>query len=338
MAEDIVAATGNARVLVAPHDLVDVPSIRFSVSTWDGPLHILVNNAGIMACPLTRTAQRWEMQFATNHMGHFALATGLHRSLAAAAGARVISVSSTGYLRSPVVFDDIHFEHRDHDPWLADGRSKTANVRFAVEATRRWADDGVFVNAVMPGVIRTNLQRYITDDRAARMLRGRVRRVACNGGRPHRAPRPPSCWPPHPCSNASAAGTSRTAQRPSPVSQEPVGGGHARHRSGGRCAAVGRLLRGAWLIVGRDRSSGHCRDHPHARTRIHSGLSAPYHDPRRGCDESCARQLSTCATDSAETDAITNRRTSFSVRAPAYVAKPAGRRLRRRPSPSSSLR
>ena len=130
-----------------------------------------------MASPLMRTPDGWEMQFATNHLGHFALATGLHDALAAAGGARVVSVSSSAHLRSPVVFDDIHFDHREYEPWAAYGQSKTANVLFAVEATKRWADDGITVNALMPGGIRTNLQRYVTEEELARM-RGRCRRPA----------------------------------------------------------------------------------------------------------------------------------------------------------------
>ncbi|MCW2640761.1 MAG: family NAD(P)-dependent oxidoreductase, partial [Dactylosporangium sp.] len=109
------------------------------------------------------------LQFATNHLGHFALATGLHPALALAGGARVVSVSSTAHLRSPVVFDDIHFRQRAYEPWAAYGQSKTANVLFAVEATRRWANDGITVNALMPGTIRTNLQRHITDADLDRM-------------------------------------------------------------------------------------------------------------------------------------------------------------------------
>jgi NAD(P)-dependent dehydrogenase (short-subunit alcohol dehydrogenase family) len=104
------------------------------------------------------------LQFATNHLGHFALATGLYPALAAADGARVVSVSSSAHLRSPVVFEDIHFNERAYDPWLAYGQSKTANVLFAVEATRRWANDRILVNALMPGGIRTNLQRYVTEE------------------------------------------------------------------------------------------------------------------------------------------------------------------------------
>jgi NAD(P)-dependent dehydrogenase (short-subunit alcohol dehydrogenase family) len=169
-AEDIVASTGNKQVLVAALDLADQASVAGFVAGWDGPLHILVNNAGVMAAPLTRTAQGWELQFATNHLGHFALATGLHEALAAGRNARVVSVSSSAHRRSPVVFEDIHFRQRPYDPWLAYGQSKTANVLFAVEATRRWAADGIAVNALMPGGIRTGLQRYVSQDELDQMV------------------------------------------------------------------------------------------------------------------------------------------------------------------------
>jgi NAD(P)-dependent dehydrogenase (short-subunit alcohol dehydrogenase family) len=168
-AEDIIATTGNKQTFVAPLDLSSQPSVLAFVSGWTGQLHILINNAGVMASPLTRTTEGWELQFATNHLGHFALATGLRPALAAAGGARVASVSSSAHLRSPVVFEDIHFTRRAYDPWLAYGQSKTANVLFAVEGARRWADDGVTVNALMPGAIRTNLQRHVTDAELDRM-------------------------------------------------------------------------------------------------------------------------------------------------------------------------
>jgi NAD(P)-dependent dehydrogenase (short-subunit alcohol dehydrogenase family) len=168
VAADITESTGNSRVLVTPLDLVDQASVAAFVAAWDGPLHILINNAGIMASPLMRTPQGWEMQFATNHLGHFALATGLHPALAAASGARIVSVSSSAHHRSPVVFDDIHFLRRPYDPWSAYGQSKTANVLFAVAATKRWGADGITANALMPGGIRTNLQRYVPEEELAR--------------------------------------------------------------------------------------------------------------------------------------------------------------------------
>jgi NAD(P)-dependent dehydrogenase (short-subunit alcohol dehydrogenase family) len=170
-AADIIASTGNKHVLVAPLDLADQGSVAAFVAGWSGPLHILVNNAGVMASPLMRTPEGWEMQFATNHFGHFALATGLHDALAAAGGARVVSVSSSAHLQSGIIFADIHFREIEYDPWLAYGQSKSANVLFGVEASRRWADDGISVNAVMPGAIRTNLQRWIDDEDLDRVRR-----------------------------------------------------------------------------------------------------------------------------------------------------------------------
>jgi NAD(P)-dependent dehydrogenase (short-subunit alcohol dehydrogenase family) len=171
-AADLIATTGNKQVHVAPLDLADRASIAAFGAGWNGPLHLLINNAGVMASPLMRTPNGWEMQFATNHLGHFALATGLHDALREAGGARVVAVSSAAHLRSAVIFDDIMFERREYEPWSAYGQSKTANVLFAVEATRRWAGDGILVNAIHPGGIRTNLQRYITEQELERMRAG----------------------------------------------------------------------------------------------------------------------------------------------------------------------
>ena len=163
-AREVAASTGSPAPRVMALDLADLSSVAAFVAAWDGPLHVLVNNAGVMACPEEHTAQGWELQLATNHLGHFALATGLHAALAAGsadgAAARVVSVSSSGHQISPVIFDDPHFAFRPYDPWLAYGQSKTANVLFAVEATRRWAADGITANALMPGAVYTNLQRH----------------------------------------------------------------------------------------------------------------------------------------------------------------------------------
>lgn len=162
VAAEIRETTGNGAVTVGALDLSDLTSVRTFVAAWTGPLDILVNNAGVMAIQeLTLSSSGHEMQFATNHLGHFALALGLHDSLAAVGSARIVSVSSGGHLRSPVVFDDIDYAFRDYDPFGAYGQSKTANVLFAVEATRRWAKEGIFVNALMPGGIATPLQRHL---------------------------------------------------------------------------------------------------------------------------------------------------------------------------------
>ena len=112
---DGIAATlpDAAPVQVGQLDLADPASVAGFVRTWSGPLHILVNNAGVMALPkLTRTPAGYEMQFATNHLGHFALTTGLRQWLVAADGARVVAVSSIGHLFGPVVFDDLHYRFR----------------------------------------------------------------------------------------------------------------------------------------------------------------------------------------------------------------------------------
>ena len=165
VAAEIRAGTGNTSVSVGALDLSDLTSVAAFVRAWTGPLDILVDNAGVMAIQeLTMSPSGNEMQFATNHLGHFALAVGLHDALADAGSARIVSVSSSGHLRSPVVFDDIDFAFRDYDPFGAYGQSKTANVLFAVEATRRWADHGITSNALMPGGILTPLQRHLPPD------------------------------------------------------------------------------------------------------------------------------------------------------------------------------
>ena len=155
-----VAAQLDGQVRVEELDLADLASVNNFVSGWRGPLHILLNNAGVMATPQGRTAQGFELQFGTNHLGHFALALGLREALASSGAGRIVSVSSSGHGNSPVVFEDLFFERRPYDPGVAYGQSKTANVLFAVEATKRWAVDGITANAVMPGGIFTNLQRH----------------------------------------------------------------------------------------------------------------------------------------------------------------------------------
>jgi NAD(P)-dependent dehydrogenase (short-subunit alcohol dehydrogenase family) len=178
VAADIRASTANDRVVVAPLELTDEASVAAFVNAWDGPLDILVNNAGVMAMQeLTFSARGHEMQFATNHLGHFALALGLHDALAATGNARIVSVSSSGHLRSPVVFDDIDYAFREYDPFGAYGQSKTANVLFAVEATRRWASDGITANALMPGGIATELQRHVGGAEYMRAAAERYRRA-----------------------------------------------------------------------------------------------------------------------------------------------------------------
>ena len=127
------------------------------------PLHLLINNAGIMALPeLKRDSQGNELQFATNHLGHFRLTVRLWAALKRAGGARIVSVSSAGHRFSPVVFDDINFEHRDYDPFKAYGQSKTANVLFAIGVDRRGEKDGIRAFSLHPGgIAATNLGTHV---------------------------------------------------------------------------------------------------------------------------------------------------------------------------------
>jgi NAD(P)-dependent dehydrogenase (short-subunit alcohol dehydrogenase family) len=165
-AQNLAESTGNDNVLVSELNLIDRTSVIEFTNRWTQPLHLLINNAGVIVSALARTREGWELQFATNHLGHFALALGLHDALAAGfcerGEARIVALSSTAHMRSPVVFDDIHFERRDYDSQAAYSQSKTANSLFAVEASRRWADDGIVANAVNPGGVSTGLQRDFT--------------------------------------------------------------------------------------------------------------------------------------------------------------------------------
>lgn len=161
VAADLRTKTGNHAIHVASVDVADVGSVNAFTAAWAGPLHILINNAGIMMLPeLERGTGGHEQQFATNYLGHFALTLGLHSALAAASGARIVTVSSSGHLFSPVVFDDLDYRFRPYDPLSAYGQSKTAEVLLAIEADRRWSGEGIRANALHPGAIATNLQRH----------------------------------------------------------------------------------------------------------------------------------------------------------------------------------
>lgn len=172
MARARPAVAGTDRLTLEPMDLIDPASIdAFAerVLARTPAIHILVDSAGVMANPLTRDARGYESQFATNHLGHFQLAARLWPALAAAKGARVVSVSSRGHHRAGVDFDDLQFERRAYDPWVAYGQSKTANVLFAVELDRRGKDHGVRAFALHPGGIVTPLARHMQPERLKEM-------------------------------------------------------------------------------------------------------------------------------------------------------------------------
>lgn len=164
----VPSGTGSGEVSVAALDLADQSSVKefaagFLASDFLGgssSLDILINNAAIMASPERRVGPGWESQFATNHLGHFALTNLLWPALAAGAGARVVSLSSTGHKLSPIRFEDINFE-TGYDKWRAYGQAKTANSLFAVQLDAFGRDSGVQAFAVHPGGIMTELQRHL---------------------------------------------------------------------------------------------------------------------------------------------------------------------------------
>jgi len=128
------------------------------------PLDLLINNAGIMATPLMRDDRGYEMQFATNHLGHFQLTARLWEALKKSRNARVVALSSRGHARGEVDFSDPNFDKRPYDKWAAYGQSKSANSLFAVELDKRGQEHGIRAFAAHPGGILTDLLRYMTDE------------------------------------------------------------------------------------------------------------------------------------------------------------------------------
>ncbi|MEM1105862.1 MAG: oxidoreductase [Pseudomonadota bacterium] len=152
---------------LAQMDLAALADVRSFVENYletERPLHLLINNAGIMACPETRVGPGWEAQFGVNHMGHFTLATGLLPALRRAKGARVIALSSTAHIRSDVLWDDPHFTSSGYEKWTAYAQSKSANALFARGADRLWQGDGIRAFSVHPGGIFTPLQRHLPEE------------------------------------------------------------------------------------------------------------------------------------------------------------------------------
>ena len=158
---------GLERVTVGELDLADQASVAAYADTVARPLDLVILNAGVMACPETRTPEGWELQLATNHLGHFALVARLWPRIAE--GARVVSVSSLGHHHCGMQWDDIWLE-QGYTKWGAYGQSKTANVLFAVELDRRGRDRGVRAFSVHPGAIITPLGRHLTEGDLADVL------------------------------------------------------------------------------------------------------------------------------------------------------------------------
>ncbi len=186
-ADSIRERVPGAELEVGMLDLTSLDSVR-AFAAWyldaHDELQLLINNAGVMYTPFDHTAEGFELQFGTNHVGHFLLACLLVPALLAGAPSRVVNLSSGGHVGSDIVWDDPNFERHDYDKFAAYGQSKTANILFSVELDRRLADRGVHAYAVHPGMIATELGRYMTrDDMAALMERAKQ---SPSGGMPAR--------------------------------------------------------------------------------------------------------------------------------------------------------
>ncbi len=164
-AAKISQSTGNNQLSILECDLARFASIRRAATQLleiAPSLDLLINNAGVMGCPLDRTAEGHEMQFGTNHLGHFLLTCLIVPSLKASGSARIINLSSGGHKFSPVDLEDWNFEKTEYDKWQAYGRSKTANALFAVALDKRLEGSGVRAFSVHPGAIATELGRHLT--------------------------------------------------------------------------------------------------------------------------------------------------------------------------------
>jgi NAD(P)-dependent dehydrogenase (short-subunit alcohol dehydrogenase family) len=158
-------ADGTIRVLAL--DLADLTSVTRFAARIDGPVDLLIANAGVSKTPQTHLANGLDVRFATNHLGHFCLALRLHPQLAARS-ARMVVVSSAAHKGMKLRMDDLQWHEREHT-LAAYGASKTANILFAQEATRRWRSEGIYANAVLPGTAMTGLQRYHGEDMKRRI-------------------------------------------------------------------------------------------------------------------------------------------------------------------------
>jgi NAD(P)-dependent dehydrogenase (short-subunit alcohol dehydrogenase family) len=152
----VAAATMPGETDVRRLDLASLDSVREFASEWDGDISLLINNAGVMVPPLTRTADGFELQFGTNHLGHFALTNLLLENVSG----RVVTVSSTGHRWGSVDFDDLNWERKPYKAWRAYGQSKLANLLFTAELQRRLTAAGstILATAAHPGYASTNLQ------------------------------------------------------------------------------------------------------------------------------------------------------------------------------------
>jgi NAD(P)-dependent dehydrogenase (short-subunit alcohol dehydrogenase family) len=166
----------DAQIELAVLDLFDLDSVRKGaddIARRFERIDRLINNAGVMACPLARTSEGLDTQLGTNHLGHFVLTARLMPNILASAPARIVNLSSGGHRMSPMRFEDPFFEKQDYNKFVAYGQAKTANILFSVALDRRYGDRGVHSVAVHPGAIHTELGRHMTGDDFKDLLKDR---------------------------------------------------------------------------------------------------------------------------------------------------------------------
>ncbi len=157
----------QGEIITEQLDLGDLNSVHALVEKLlaaEKSIDLLINNAGIMACPETRIGNNWESQFAVNHLGHFVLSTGLLPAILAADSPRVVSLSSVAHRRTDIIWDDIHFQSAPYEKWTAYAQSKTANALFALGLDMKFRDQGLQAFSVHPGGILTPLQRHLPNE------------------------------------------------------------------------------------------------------------------------------------------------------------------------------
>lgn len=175
-ADSIRESVPDADIQLAILDLFDLDSVRKGaddIARRFPRIDRLINNAGVMACPLRRTKEGLDTQLGTNHLGHFVLTARLMPNILASTPARIVNLSSGGHRMSPIRFEDPFFEKQDYNKFVAYGQAKTANVLFSVALDRRYGDRGVHSVAVHPGAIRTELGRHMTGDDFKDLLKDR---------------------------------------------------------------------------------------------------------------------------------------------------------------------
>jgi NAD(P)-dependent dehydrogenase (short-subunit alcohol dehydrogenase family) len=173
VALQIVQSAPGATVEVGHLDLTSLAQVRQFAREFletNDRLHLLINNAGVMATPFEHTQDGFELQFGTNHVGHFLLTCLLAPALLCDPPSRIVNLSSGGHMASDIIWDDLNFERQPYDPFIAYGQSKTANILFTVELERRLSGRGVHAYAVHPGLVGTKLGRYMTPEVMAQLM------------------------------------------------------------------------------------------------------------------------------------------------------------------------